>query len=119
MTIAHCIAMVAPFVLICAGGATGKTKDVIQSETASPKLVMLVNQRFPFDKATESGMALPMLMRTIAVELTPCGIRVKAPTASLPPPSFRLPRVERTSSRAGVPAEVQRLSRRTVTPTTA
>jgi hypothetical protein len=51
---------------------------------------MLVYQRFPFDKATESGMALPMLMAAIAVELAPYGTGVKAPTASLPPPSFRL-----------------------------
>jgi len=58
MTTAHYIAMVAAFVLICAGGATGQTKDVIESETAPPKLVMLVYQRFPFDKATESGKAL-------------------------------------------------------------
>jgi hypothetical protein len=93
MTVAHCIAMVATFVLICAGGATGQSKDVIRSETAPPQMVMLVYQRFPFDKATESGKALPMLMRTMAttaVELAPYGIRVKAPTASLPPPSFRL-----------------------------
>jgi hypothetical protein len=58
MTIAHYIAMVAAFVLICAGGATGQTKGVIRSETAPAKLVMLVYQRFPFDKATESGKAL-------------------------------------------------------------
>jgi len=58
MTIAHYIAMVAAFVLICAGGATGQTKGVIRSETAPPKLVMLVYQRFPFDKAAESGKAL-------------------------------------------------------------
>jgi hypothetical protein len=37
MTIAHCIAMVAPFVLICAGGATGQTKDVITVGDGSPK----------------------------------------------------------------------------------
>ena len=66
MTIAHCIAMVAPFVLICAGGATGQTKDVIESETAPPKLVMLVYQRFPFDKATESGKALAAAARSCA-----------------------------------------------------
>jgi hypothetical protein len=52
---------------------------------------MLVYQRLPIDKATESGKALRMLMRMIAVELAPYGITVKAPTASLPPPSFRLP----------------------------
>jgi hypothetical protein len=38
----------------------------------------------------------------------------KAPTGSLPLPPFRLPRVERTNSRAGLaPAGVQRLFRRT------
>jgi hypothetical protein len=37
MTIAHYLAMVAAFVLICAVGATGQTKGVIQSETAPPK----------------------------------------------------------------------------------
>jgi hypothetical protein len=58
MTIAHYIAMVAAFVLICAGGATGQTKGLIRPETAPPKLVMLVYQRFPLDKAAESGRAL-------------------------------------------------------------
>jgi hypothetical protein len=66
MTIAHCIAMVALFVLICSGGASGQTKDVIESETAPPKLVMLVYQRFPFDKATESGKALAAAARACA-----------------------------------------------------
>jgi hypothetical protein len=66
MTIVHCIAMVAPFVLICAGRATGHTEDVIQSETAPPKLVMLVYQRFPFDKLTESGKALADAARACA-----------------------------------------------------
>src|SRR5271169_2539522 len=42
----------------------------------------------------------------------------KAPTASLPRCRFDCYRVERTSSRAGVtPAKVQRLSRRTFSPT--
>jgi hypothetical protein len=58
MTIAHYIAMVAAFVLICAGGATGQTEDALRSETAPPKLVMLVYQRFAFNKASESGKAL-------------------------------------------------------------
>ena len=66
MTIAHYIAMVAAFVLICAGGATGQTKGVIGSETAPPKLVMLVYQRFPFDKANESGKALAAAARACA-----------------------------------------------------
>ncbi|MGA8437158.1 MAG: hypothetical protein WB762_19665 [Candidatus Sulfotelmatobacter sp.] len=66
MTIAHCIAMVAPLVLICAGGATGHTKDVMQSETAPPKLLVLVYQRFPFDKANASGKALAAAARACA-----------------------------------------------------
>jgi hypothetical protein len=66
MIIAHYIAMVAAFVLICAGGATGQTKRVIRSETAPPKLVVLVYQRFPFDKATESGKALAAAARACA-----------------------------------------------------
>jgi hypothetical protein len=63
MTIAQYIAMVAAFVLICAGGVTGQTKDVMRSETAAPKLVMLVYQRFPFDKAAENGKALAAAAR--------------------------------------------------------
>src|SRR5258708_19011074 len=66
MTIAHYIAMVAAFVLICAGGATGQTKGVIRSEAAPPKLVMLVYQRFPRDKAAESGKALAAAARGCA-----------------------------------------------------
>ncbi len=66
MTIAHYIAMAAAFVLICAGGATGQTKGVIQSETAPPKFVVLVYQRFPFDKATQSGKALAAAARACA-----------------------------------------------------
>jgi hypothetical protein len=66
MTIAHSIAMVAAFALICAGGATGQTKGVIGSETAPPKLVVLVYQRFPFDKAAESSKALAGAARACA-----------------------------------------------------
>ena len=66
MSIAHYIAIVAPFVLVCAGGGTGQTKDVIQSETAPPKLVVLVYQRFLFDKARESGKALAAAARACA-----------------------------------------------------
>jgi hypothetical protein len=58
MTIAHCIAMGAPFPLVCAGGATGQTKGVMQSEATPARLVMLVYQSFRFDKATASGTAL-------------------------------------------------------------
>ncbi len=66
MTMAHYIATVAAFVLIFAGGATGQTKDVIRSETAPPKLVVLVYQKFPFDKAAESGKALAAAARVCA-----------------------------------------------------
>jgi hypothetical protein len=66
MTVAHYIAMVAAFVLTCADGATGQTKGVMRSETAPPKLVMLVYQRFPFEKATESGKALAAAARACA-----------------------------------------------------
>ena len=71
MTITHYISMVAAFVLICAGGATGHTKGVIRLETALPKLVMLVYQRFPFDKATESGKALAAAARACANRAVP------------------------------------------------
>jgi hypothetical protein len=71
MTIAHYITMVAAFVLICAGGATGQTNGVIRSETAPPKLVMLVYQRFSFDKATESGKALAAAARASANLVVP------------------------------------------------
>jgi hypothetical protein len=66
MTIAHGIAMVAPLVLMWAAGATGQTKDLIQSEAAPPKLLMLVYQRFPFDKATSTGKALAAAARACA-----------------------------------------------------
>ncbi len=66
MTIAHYIAMVAAFVLICASGATGQTKGLIRPEAAPPKLVMLVYQRFPLDKAAESGKALAAAARACA-----------------------------------------------------
>ena len=66
MTIARCIAVFAAFVLICADGAVGQTKDDMRSETAPPKLIVLVYQRFPFDKATEGGKALSAAARACA-----------------------------------------------------
>jgi len=66
MTIGHYIAMGAVFVLICAGGATGQTNGAIQSETAPPKFVVLVYQRFRFDKTTESREALAGAARACA-----------------------------------------------------
>jgi hypothetical protein len=65
MTIMHCISMVAPFLPAFARGV-GRTKDVIQSETAPPNLLILVSQRFQFDKATESGKALAAAARACA-----------------------------------------------------
>jgi hypothetical protein len=66
MTIAHYIAMVAAFVLICVGGATGQTKDSARPEAAAPKFVVLVYARFPFNKTTESGKALAAAARACA-----------------------------------------------------
>ena len=66
MTIAHLIAMFATLALICMGGATGQTKDSEWPKTAPPKLVVLVYQRFPFDKAAASGKALAAAARACA-----------------------------------------------------
>src|SRR4029077_5240786 len=51
---------------ICADGASGQTKDVMRSETAPPRLVVLVYQRFPFAKAAESGKGLAAAARACA-----------------------------------------------------
>jgi len=66
MTIAHYIAMVAACMLIGACGATGQTKGGTRSEMAPAKLAVLVYQRFPFDKAAESGNALAAVARACA-----------------------------------------------------
>jgi hypothetical protein len=66
MPIAQAIAMAAAITLICVGGAAGQTTDPMNSETAPPKLVMLVYQRFPFDKMTQSGKALAAAARACA-----------------------------------------------------
>jgi hypothetical protein len=67
MTVAHyMIAMAAAFTLICTSGATGETKDSAGTETAPPKLAVLVYQRFPFDKMSESGKALAAAARACA-----------------------------------------------------
>jgi hypothetical protein len=58
VTITHSIAISAAFALICAGSASGQAKDAAGSETAPPKLLVLVFQRFPPDKVAESGNAL-------------------------------------------------------------
>src|SRR5690348_4645500 len=66
MTIAHFIAMAAAFALICAGGAAGQTKDPTSPETAPPKLVVLVYQKFPLDKMAAGGKALAAAARACA-----------------------------------------------------
>ena len=66
MTIAHLVAMVAAFALIFAGSAAGQTKDPASPETAPPKLVVLVYQRFALDKTAASGKALVAAARACA-----------------------------------------------------
>ena len=66
MSIAHFIAMAAAFALICVGGAAGQTKDPTSSETAPPKLAVLVYQKFPLDKLAASGKALAAAARGCA-----------------------------------------------------
>ena len=58
MTIAHWIAAIAVLALVCVGGATAQTKDSEWPQSAPPKLVVLVYQRFSFDKAAASAKAL-------------------------------------------------------------
>lgn len=66
MTVAHFIAMTTAFALICAGSAAGQTKDSASRETAPPKLVVLVYQRFPLDKMAASVKALAAAARACA-----------------------------------------------------
>lgn len=67
MTIAHWIAMAAAFALIFAGsGAAGQANDPAIPETAPPKLVVLVYQRFPLDKTIASAQALAAAARACA-----------------------------------------------------
>jgi hypothetical protein len=66
MTIAYWIAVAAAFALICVVGATGQGKDAVNADTAPPKLVVLVYQRFPLDKMTASGKALAAAARACA-----------------------------------------------------
>jgi hypothetical protein len=66
MTIAHYVGMLAAFALVCAGGATSQTKDPASPAAAPPKLLVLVYQRFPFDKRTEGGKALAAAARACA-----------------------------------------------------
>lgn len=66
MTVAHYLAMAVASALLCVGGTVGQTKDAVKSETVPPKLAVLVYQRFPFDKAAESGKALAAAARACA-----------------------------------------------------
>jgi hypothetical protein len=66
MTITHSMAMAAAFALICAGAAIGQTKDSTNSETAPPKLALLVYQKFALDKAAASAKALAAAARACA-----------------------------------------------------
>ena len=62
----HHFAMVAAFVLICIAGLIGQASDSVRPEAAPPKFVVLVHQRFQFDKTTESGKALAAAARACA-----------------------------------------------------
>lgn len=66
MSVAHWIAMAAAFALIFAGSAVGQTKESASAETAPPKFVLLVYQRFPLDKMSASGKALAAAARACA-----------------------------------------------------
>lgn len=66
MTLAHCTAIAAAFLLICAVGATGQTSGTARPETTPPKLLVLVYQRFPFDKGNEGNKALAAAARACA-----------------------------------------------------
>jgi hypothetical protein len=50
--------MAAAFVLICIASAIGQTEDFVRPEAAPPNILVLVHQRFPFDKSAEGGKAL-------------------------------------------------------------
>jgi hypothetical protein len=66
MIFAHSIVVAAAFALVCASGAIVQTKDSTNLDTAPPKLVVLVYQRFPLDKAAEGGKALAAAARACA-----------------------------------------------------
>ena len=66
MTIAHLIAVVGAFALVFVGSAPTETRDAEWPQTAPPRLVVLVYQRFPFDKAAASGKALAAAARACA-----------------------------------------------------
>jgi len=63
MTIAHYVGILAAFGMISVNGATSQMKDSARSEAAPPRLVVLVYQRFRFDKRAESAKALAAAAR--------------------------------------------------------
>jgi hypothetical protein len=62
----HSIATFAAITLVCVGGATGQIEDSARPDVDAPKFVVLVCQRFRFDKAAESGRALAGAARAAA-----------------------------------------------------
>jgi len=66
MTLAHWITMAAAFGLVFAGSASGQKQSSAWPETAPPKLVVLVYQKFPLDKMAASGKALAAAARACA-----------------------------------------------------
>jgi hypothetical protein len=63
MTIVHRFAMVAAFALICITGLIAQANDYGGS---TAQICVLVQQRFQFDKTTESGKALAAAARACA-----------------------------------------------------
>src|SRR5712691_9002278 len=53
MMIANLIAAAAALTLTMASVVAGQTKESVESETAPPKLLVLVYQRFSFDKGSD------------------------------------------------------------------
>jgi hypothetical protein len=65
MTIVHRFAMVAAFALICITGLIAQTNDS-KNGGSTAQICVLVQQRFQFDKTTESGKALAAAARACA-----------------------------------------------------
>ena len=66
VTIVHYFAMAAAFVLIWTASAIGQTEDFVRPEAAPPKILVLVYQRFAFDKSADGGKALAAAARACA-----------------------------------------------------
>lgn len=66
MTPAHYLAKAVALALFCAGGVMAQTGETVGAETVPPKLVVLVYQRFSFEKANEGGKALAAAARACA-----------------------------------------------------